>query len=104
MFIPYFLEQGQSNWNIHTVNPLLRSPRRYLFQAHLGGEGGRGLIETRGLFEKGGLFNLEKTMVSVLHKELEYKVKKLKYKKVGGHPAEDQNQIGSSSLSFISEE
>jgi len=31
--------------------------------------------------------------VSVLHKELEYKVEKLKYKKVGGHAAEDQNQI-----------
>ena len=31
----------------------------------------------------GGLFNLEITMVSVLHKELEYKdiVEKLKYKK-----------------------
>ena len=33
----------------------------------------------------GGLFNLEKMMVSVLHKELEYKVENLKYKKVGGH-------------------
>ena len=32
-------------------------------------------------------------MVSVLHKELEYKVENLKYKKVGGHAAEDQNQI-----------
>ena len=32
-------------------------------------------------------------MVSVLHKELEYKVEKLKNKKVGGHAAEDQNQI-----------
>ena len=52
----------------------------------------------------GGSFNLEKTMVSVLHKELEYKVKKLKYKKVRGHAAEDQNQIRTSSLSFISEE
>ena len=41
----------------------------------------------------GGLFNLEKIMVLVLHKELEYKVEKLKYKKVGGHAAEDQNQI-----------
>ena len=41
----------------------------------------------------GGLFNLEKTMVSVLHKDLEYKVDKLKYKKVGGHAAEDQKQI-----------
>ena len=45
------------------------------------------------LFERGGLFNLEKTMVSVLHKELEYKVKKLENKKVGGHAAEDQNKI-----------
>ena len=32
----------------------------------------------------GGSFNLEKTMVSVLHKKLEYKVDKLKDKKVGG--------------------
>ena len=38
--------------------------------------GGGGLIET------GGLFNLEKKTVSVLHKELEYKVEKLKYKKL----------------------
>ena len=53
--------------------------------------GGGGLIET------GGLFNLEKTVVSVLHKELEYKVEKLKNKKVGGHAAEDQNQIRTSS-------
>ena len=28
----------------------------------------------------GGLLNLARTMVSVLHKELEYKVEKLKYK------------------------
>ena len=41
-----------------------------------------GWIETGGLFETGGgLFNLEKTMVSVLHKELDYKVEKLKNKK-----------------------
>ena len=32
-------------------------------------------------------------MVSVLHKDLEYKVDKLKYEKVGGHAAEDQKQI-----------
>ena len=38
----------------------------YLFQTQLKGVGG--LIET------GSLFNLAKTMVSVLHKELEYKV------------------------------
>ena len=30
----------------------------------------------------GGLFNLAKNMVSVLHEELECKVKKLKYKKL----------------------
>ena len=29
----------------------------------------------------GGIFNLETMMVSVLHKELEYKVEKLTYKK-----------------------
>ena len=34
------------------------------------------------LIETGGLFDLAKTMVSVLHKELEYKVEKLKNKKV----------------------
>ena len=32
-------------------------------------------------------------MVSALHKELADKVEKLKYKKVGGHAAEDQSQI-----------
>ena len=62
----------------NTVNPLLSPLGAYLFQAHLRGGG---LIETGGLFERGGLFNLEMTMVSVLHKELGYKVEKLKYKK-----------------------
>ena len=37
----------------------------------------------------GGLFHLEKTIVSVLHKGLRYKVEKRKYKKVGGHAAKD---------------
>ena len=36
-------------------------------------------------------------MVSFLHKGLEYKVEKLKYKKLGGYSAEDQNQIWNSS-------
>ena len=36
-------------------------------------------------------------MVSVLHKELEYRVEELKNKKVGGYAAEDQNQIRTSS-------
>ena len=39
------------------------------------------------------MFNLETTMASVLHKELAYKVEKLKYTKVEGVAAEDQNQI-----------
>ena len=34
-----------------------------------------------GLFERGGLFNVERTKVSVLHREVEYGVEKLKYKK-----------------------
>ena len=37
-----------------------------------------GLTEMGGLLERGGLFHLETTMVSVLHKELEYKVEKFK--------------------------
>ena len=36
-------------------------------------------------------------MVSVLHKELEYKVEKLKYEKVGGYAAENQKQTWISS-------
>ena len=59
--------------------------------------GMQGLIETGSLFERGSLSNSEKTMVSVLHKELEYEVEKLKYKKFLGHEAEDQNKIRTSS-------
>ena len=59
-------------------------------------EGGRGsLKETGGGYL--GLFHLERMMVSVLHKELEYKVEKVKYNKVGRHGAKDQNQIQTSS-------
>ena len=48
-------------------------------------DGGGGLIYFKpiwegGLIEAGDLFNLENTILSVLHKELEYKVEKLKYK------------------------
>ena len=45
-----------------------------------GGGGGLELIEAGGLFERGGLFNVERTTVSFLHKEVEYGVEKLKYK------------------------
>ena len=55
----------------NTVKPLL-SPFGGLFISSPFEGGGRGLI------------NAEKTMVSVLPKEVEYKVEKLKYKKVGG--------------------
>ena len=40
-----------------------------------------GLKETGRLIWEGAFFNLTKTMVSVLQKELEYKVENLKYKK-----------------------
>ena len=46
---------------------------------------------------EGGLLNLEKTMVSVFPKDLQNKVDKLKYKKVGGHAASDKKQIQTSS-------
>ena len=74
-----------------TVNPLLRPRGRGLLSSPF--EGGGGLIR------EGDLFNLETTMVSVLHKELEYRVEKPKYKKVEikvMHTAEDQNQIRTS--------
>ena len=60
-------------WILNTVNLLLSPRGAYSFQAHL--IGGEGLTETK------ALFNLETAMVSVLHKELEYIVEKLKYKK-----------------------
>ena len=67
------------------ANPLL-SPLGSLFISRPF-EGG--LIQTGGgAYLRGGLFNLEKTTVSVLHKKLGYKVAKFKYKKVGGHAAE----------------
>ena len=60
-----------------TVNPLFKPPPpggggAHLFQAHIRGGG---------LYRDRGLFNLELMMVPVVHKELEYKVDKLKNKK-----------------------
>ena len=70
-----------------TVNPLLSPPRGlFILSPFEVGGGGGDLIETE------GLFNLETTMVLVLHKELEYKEQD-----VFGHAAEDQNQIRTSS-------
>ena len=62
-----------------TVNPLLGPPGDLFISSPF--EGGGGVIEMGGLFERGDLFNLKMTMVSVLHKELDCKVEKLKYKK-----------------------
>ena len=70
-----------------TVIPLLSPPEGLFISSPF----------RRGLHRDGGLFNLEKTIVSVLHKQLECKVEKLKYTKVGDHAAEDQNQIRTSS-------
>ena len=71
------------------VSSLLRPPGGLFISSPF--EGG-------GLNRDGGLYNLGKTMVPVLHKEfIEYKVKKLENKKVGGHAGEDQNQIRTSS-------
>ena len=75
--------QGTKSEQCLTVNPLL-SPCG----------GGGGVIETG---ERGGLLNLEKTMVSVFPKDLQNKVDELKYKKVGGHAASDKKQIQTSS-------
>ena len=65
------------------VNPLLPPPRggAYLVQTHLRGEGG-GVNRDGRLTWEGSLFNLAKTTVSVLHKELDEKEAKLKYKKL----------------------
>ena len=50
-----------------------------------------------GLNWKRGLFNLEKTMLLVLHNELQHTLEKLKYKKGGDHAAEDHHENRSSS-------
>ena len=70
--------QGTKSEQCLTINPLL-SPY-----------GGGGPNRDGG---EGGLLNLKKTMVSVFPKDLQNKVDKLKYKKVGGHAASDKKQI-----------
>ena len=71
----------------NTVNLLLKDNQGGLFISRPF-EGGGGLNRDRGAHLRG-----RGTMVSVLHKELEYKLEKLKNKKVRGHAAEDQKQI-----------
>ena len=55
--------------------PSIKPPREGLFISNL--FEGEGLNRDQGL----NIFNLQTAMVSVLHKELEYKVEKLKYRK-----------------------
>ena len=87
--------------------PSIRHQTFAIFQIHINillilYKARRGLIYFKhiwggGLIERGALFNLAKMMVTVLHKELEYKVEKLKYEKVGGYATEDQKQTRISS-------
>ena len=63
---------------INTVNPLLSPPGGLYISNTFEGEGG--LKRDRGRIWEWALFNLAKAIVSVLHKELEYKAEKLKYK------------------------
>ena len=56
------------------ISPMGGGGGGFFFKALWGGGGG--------LIEAGHLFNLEMMMVSVLYKELEYKVEKLRYKKL----------------------
>ena len=51
-----------------------------------------------GLNRVGGLFNLEKTMASVLHRKLRIHSGEVQEQEVGGHAAEAQNQVQISSL------
>ena len=88
-------QRNNQSWFCHTqsketstVNPLLCPRGTGLFISNTfgggwGGGGGGGLIEIGGLFETGFFkFSLAKTVLSVLLEELEYKVEKLKYKKL----------------------
>ena len=50
----------------------------------------------------GGLFNLEKMIVSVLHKGLEYKVEKVRYKKLESCSRGSVNHPGSVHTKFYS--
>ena len=55
------------------------------FQTHLRGGGLNR--------DRGGLFNLEKTMVSVLHLKTRIQSGNAQVQEVGGHEAEDQKRI-----------
>ena len=64
--------------NLYPVDSYIKLSWELIYFKLIWGGWGGSLIEIGG---EGGLFNLEKTMVSVLHKELKFKVEKLMYKK-----------------------
>ena len=66
---------------MHYRKSSIKPPGGIIYFKPIWGGGGGGLKEMGGFFKGGGLFNLKTTMVSVLHKELDCKVEKLKYKK-----------------------
>ena len=88
--VPSILHQAFAVFqiDINTLLILYKAPRGLIYFKH---------ISAGGLIERGSLFTLAKMMVSVLHKELEYKMEKLKYEKAGGYAAEDQKQTQISS-------
>ena len=73
------------------INPLL-NPRGVIYFEH--NWGGGGLIDReKGLIEGAVLFNLAKTMVSVIHKtKTRIQSGKAQVQEVGGPAAEDQKQ------------
>ena len=71
-----------SDYNFAYTKKNLPAGGRLTYFKHIWGVGGGGLNRDRGLIWEGGFFNLLKMMASVIHKELECKVEKLKYKKL----------------------
>ena len=67
-----------SLWVLQVVTPI--TSQIFLGKSSIKPPGGLFILSPfeRGLTETGGLSHLEMTMVSVLHKELEYKVEKFK--------------------------
>ena len=81
---PRALHKNSSHLS-YSLNPLLSPPGGLIYFQHIwGGRGGGLMVLYRdgGLIWEGCILNLAQTMVSFLHKELEYKVEKLKYKKL----------------------
>ena len=99
--VQYFTSILLLNFNLTEVfcqvpKPLLSSPappQGLIYFDHIwwaGGGGVSGRNRPGGIFEMGVLFCLAKTMVSVLLKELKYKMDTPQVREVGGHAGKDQ--------------